>query len=136
MLDNEISSAEYKDIKVSIEEELSKLNLELHSLKITNEHSSKIQSCSTMLKNIDVFYEKGNIETKQKIIGSIFPEKLIFENNKYRTARINEVVELICRKDEESQGPKKRKHFISEVLSCSVVPPGIEPLLIFRQFIL
>jgi len=35
-------------------------------------------SCS-LLKNLDTAYRKANLEIKQRIIGSIFPGKLIFE---------------------------------------------------------
>ncbi len=35
----------------------------------------------------------------QKLIGSIFPEKIYFENNSYRTTKINAVIEFICNLD-------------------------------------
>jgi hypothetical protein len=43
-----------------------------------------------------ICYDVADIETKNQIIGSIFPEKLIYENKKYRTAKIEDVVELLC----------------------------------------
>jgi site-specific DNA recombinase len=40
-------------------------------------------------------YQDGDLKTKRRIISSIFPEKLVFNGNNYRTARVNEAVELI-----------------------------------------
>ena len=79
------------------------------------------------MKNLDRFYDVADTVTKQRIIGSIFDEKLIFEENHCRTTLINEVAVRICRKDNASGNTKKRKHTFSDVLSCQVVPPGIEP---------
>jgi hypothetical protein len=44
------------------------------------------------------FYETRlkDISGKHLFIGSIFPEKRMFENGKLRTARMNEAVRLIC----------------------------------------
>ena len=55
--------------------------------------------------------------TKQRIIGSIFDEKLLFEKDKCRTTLINEVAVQICRKDRVSNGTKKGKHIFFDVLS-------------------
>jgi hypothetical protein len=55
---------------------------------------------------INNYYTLKNTEIKQKIIGSVFPEKLIFENNEYRTTKLNDVVTLICPTD-KGLGKKK-----------------------------
>ncbi len=44
---------------------------------------------------LDYLYEKGTIEEKRNIIGSIFPENLTFNKLGYRISRINEAVNLI-----------------------------------------
>ena len=46
-------------------------------------------------QNLPEFYEKSSIDGKQRLIGSIFPENLIFKNKKVRTIRVNEAVSLI-----------------------------------------
>jgi len=48
------------------------------------------------------------VAVKQKIIGSIFPERLSFKNKIYRTAKINSEVALIYKNDKASGGCKKR----------------------------
>jgi hypothetical protein len=58
--------------------------------------------------------------SKQHIVGSIFPEKLIFENNTYRTPKINEGVRLLCRNSKALGVGKKIKHLKNEMLSSGV----------------
>ena len=48
-----------------------------------------------IIKNIGTFFEKATINTKQKLISSIFKEKLIFNGERYRTPIFNKGVELI-----------------------------------------
>jgi len=49
-----------------------------------------------LLKKIDYFYLKADLETKQQLIGSIFPEKVVYDDGNYRTNRIHEVIRLTC----------------------------------------
>lgn len=35
------------------------------------------------------------------MVGSIFPQNLVFENKKYRTTKMNEFFELICKLDKD-----------------------------------
>jgi len=45
--------------------------------------------------NLETLYQDGDLKTKHRIIGSIFPKKFVFNGNNYRTARVNEAVALI-----------------------------------------
>jgi hypothetical protein len=36
------------------------------------------------------------LDVKQKLIGSVFPEKLIFDKNEYRTQNMMSIVHKIC----------------------------------------
>ncbi len=47
------------------------------------------------LANLQELFENTDVKGKRKIIGSIFHEKFVFDGFHYRTARINEAVELI-----------------------------------------
>lgn len=107
MLDGEFSASEYKEMKFEIEGELDKLNREEMQIRegIEN-YDTKIDDCLDLLLNLDKYYDTKNTEVKQKIIGSMFPEKLTFENNEYRTTKTNEAVDLICRID-KGLGKKK-----------------------------
>ncbi|MEM9686139.1 MAG: hypothetical protein AAF934_04380 [Bacteroidota bacterium] len=52
----------------------------------------KLQKAVEVFKNLKTFYDSGNWKTKQMILGSTFPEKLIFEKNKYQIPRLNTVL--------------------------------------------
>ena len=41
------------------------------------------------------YYTNADLDIKQKIVGSIFPEKIIFYENKYRTTQTNELLLLL-----------------------------------------
>ena len=128
MLDGEINPTEYKEMKIKLEADLARLTAA--EVKIQNNKGSyekHIDTCVWILKNIDRYYDVANTLTKQRIIGSIFDEKLIFEKEKCRTTLINEVVVQICRKDKVSDDTKKGKHTFSDVLSCQVPSAGVEP---------
>ena len=129
MLDGEFSASEYKDMKSEIETELEKLNRdEVQFRQGIKNYDSKIDDCLDLLLNIDEYYVTKNTEVKQKIIGSMFPEKLIFENNQYRTTKTNDVVGLICPKDKDLGQKKRGKKFDLTNSSLQVARRGIEPL--------
>lgn len=54
-----------------------------------------IKKALTTMAMIDEMFKEGTIEQKRKIISSIYPEKMSFEGNTFRTARINSIVGLI-----------------------------------------
>lgn len=59
-------------------------------------------------ENQPKYFASANLKVKQQLIGSVCPEKLIFENKVYRTSRINEVLALICSAGKSFSGSKKR----------------------------
>ena len=129
MLDGEFSAGEYKEMKIEIDEAIDLLTREEIKMKEGLEnHDTKIDSCLELLSTIDTYYVERNTITKQRIVGSIFPEKLVFENQKYRTPKMNEAAELICRKDKPLRGDKKGKQSISELLSLEVHLKRVELL--------
>ncbi len=128
MLDGEFSAGDYKTMKIEIEEELEKMNREEMQIRqgIEN-YDTKIDECLDLLVNLDTYYKAKNTEVKQKIIGSVFPEKLYFENNEYRTTKLNEAVVLLCKTDKGLGKKKGGKKTDFSASSLRVVPPGIEP---------
>jgi hypothetical protein len=85
MLDGEFSATDYKEMKSDIE--ITKLQREKMKYKDGKENiGGKIDECVNLLANINKHYVSTPIAIKQRIISSIFPKKLIFENNNYRTS--------------------------------------------------
>ncbi len=60
-------------------------------------------------------------------MGSIFPEKLIFNGNQYRTARVNEAVKLIYNVGKGFNENKNGQTDENFDLSTQVIPLGFEP---------
>jgi site-specific DNA recombinase len=52
--------------------------------KVTNVEPF-LDKAINQISQLWTLYEEGSATTKRKIIGSIFPEKLTFENNQVRT---------------------------------------------------
>lgn len=108
MLDAEISASDYKEIKAKI----SVANDELIRKK-ANASSSQadfrehLRVGATILRNLDGFYQNATLSEKQLIIGSVFPEKLIFEKNHFRTNRVNEAIILMSMKPNDLDQKKK-----------------------------
>ena len=128
MLDGEFSAGDYKTMKIEIEEELEKMNREEMQIRqgIEN-YDTKIDECLDLLLNLDKYYDTKNTEVKQKIIGSVFPEKLYFKDNEYRTTKLNEAVEILCKTDKglgKKKGGKKSEFSAS---SLRVESEGFEP---------
>jgi site-specific DNA recombinase len=80
-----------------------------------------------LLGDLDRYYKQAAIEVKSKIVSSIFPEKLIFTEKKYRTPKINEVLALITSNINHLGIPKKQKAAKIDSLHHMASPGGIEP---------
>jgi hypothetical protein len=63
-------------------------------------------------------YEKGNMQQKRAVIGSMYSENSMFDGFLVRTARVNEVVRLIFNLGEAFRGNKKDK--CARILLCPV----------------
>ena len=128
MLDGEISASEYKEIKIEIEDRIANLTRELTKLSsnILN-LDDKINNSVQLLSNLQNFYSQRDTATKQRIIGSIFPEKLVYENSEVRTAKMNQVISLIFNDSKGFKDQKKGQTIKKNSLSFGVVPLGIEP---------
>ncbi len=119
MLDGEFSAGDYKEMKIEIEAELEKLNREEMQIRQGMEsYDTKIDDCLDIVLNLDKYYDTKNTEVKQKIIGSVFPEKLNFKDNQYRTTKLNEAVEILCKTDKglgQKKGGKKTDFSVSSL---------------------
>lgn len=126
--DNQIPQEEYLSIKKRYEGDANKLIGELSTLMRDKSSFSKyFQYGISFLLNMPKYYREANLEVKQKIIGSIFPEKLIFENNQYRTSKVNELLCLLTNNINGFVNGKKKKAIISDGLSALAPSPGLEP---------
>ncbi len=128
MLDGQLEPSDYRDIKNRFEMavmELEKKKRAISSLDFNlNEYAA---SALELVENLPKYFARADLKAKQQIIGSICPEKLVFENKLYRTKRVNEVLALICSADRASSGSKKKLAPVFGSQSNQVPETGFEP---------
>ena len=83
----------------------------------------------SVLTDLDYYYDEAPVEVKKKITGSIFPEGLVFDQGKVRTAPDNEFVALITRKNTPLQTPQKNAPPENGDAHHMVARTGFEPVL-------
>jgi site-specific DNA recombinase len=74
----------------------------------------------TFLSKLPHYYSKTTLEGKQMMLGSIFPEKLIFSENTYRTAEPNEIVDFLATIDGALKSNKDLTISYKSDISCRV----------------
>ncbi len=128
LLSNEIEPSDYRTIKMDYEKKIIGLEARLMELsKETNNIEPLLNKAMSTLSNLDELYEKGDNKAKREIIGSIYPEKLVFDGFHYRTTRLNEAVALIY---SLGKGFSEKENGQTESifdLSTSVPGTGFEP---------
>lgn len=97
-LDGKIQAEDYSRLNQKISLNLSNLQHMVEGITQSNEdlNTALVNSIQT-ITSLKRIYVKASMEGKQKIIGSIFPRKFVFDKNKVRTNEINGVVALIMR---------------------------------------
>jgi site-specific DNA recombinase len=73
------------------------------------------------------FYEHADFEGKQRIVGSIFKEKLVYEEKNYRTAGVNEALLLMCNINNELEQKQNKNADKNVGVSTWAPKAGLEP---------
>ncbi len=128
MLDDKIDADDYRETKDQYQPIIDKF------IRKQVEVASMDSSCKlygefgfSVLKNLGKHYDNLDLEGKQQLVGLIFPEKLIFEKNQFRTKHLRKAVELICRKIKGFGGEKSGLAIKFDGQSTMVTPRGFEP---------
>ncbi|MEN9928328.1 MAG: hypothetical protein RLZZ231_249, partial [Bacteroidota bacterium] len=126
-VDGEMDKKEYEVAKERykvIYDELKKLEIAVIDEKEILELYKK---AINKMEDIDNQFIESDIDGKRRIIGSIFPNKFHFENNKVRTADLNPILLKIASVNRVSRVEKKRDKSKKLDLSLTVIPSGFEP---------
>jgi hypothetical protein len=70
-----------------------------------------------LLSNLSGFYQTASVEIKQKLLGSIFPAKLHFREDSYRTTPLNPALAFILQKNKRLENEKTGQILFEETLS-------------------
>ena len=82
-----------------------------------SEYMGLVENAFHHLENFKQTYINSPLAHKQKLISSIFPEKIEFDGKKCRTIRINDFLRYILQIDKEL--PENKKGQISKNMSLS-----------------
>ena len=128
-MDGEIDKVTYDKFNMQIDKEAKKFQDRIELLETAKRHNlePKINYSMLLINNLETFIDEAPTETKCKLIGSMFIDKIEFDGKKYRTKSYNKVLDLIYQQTSElrKQNEKDSSDFSEE--SLQVPPQGLEP---------
>ena len=128
LLAGDIDALDFKTIKVESEKQIAILEAKLNEMKEDKtDNKLLVNQAVDYLAKLDKVYQDGPTIKKRQLIGSIFPEKLTFDGEIFRTTRLNEAVQLIYTLDTAFRENKNGTSDIFCDLSRKVAQPGFEP---------
>ena len=80
----------------------------------------------SLLSDLPRYYREAPVAVKQKMVGLIFPGKLVFEGEKYRTTEMNEAIGLLRGKKADFAAKKEGPTASDRDQSCLVPPAGFQ----------
>ena len=97
MISDRSNSEHYSRILKRYESEAQELEFRIEMMQTGDEtvFKPKLRYVISLINNMVMYIRDAPFEVKIKLIGSIFPEKVQFDGKRYRTKRLNRVLELI-----------------------------------------
>ena len=86
----------------------------------------KIDYSVNIIANLGFFMKNAPTKVKCKLLSSMFPQKIEFDGEKYRTKEYNQVLDLIFQETNKLRGYGEKESEKSEAVSHSVPRPRIE----------
>ena len=110
MVSSEIDSSDYRIIKAACEKKIAVLESKLFDRSSSDDNIDHLlEKAVNVIGKLDCLFVDCDIKKKRQILGSIFPEKLIFDGNNYRTERLIVAIDLIYSMDKGFSGKKMDK---------------------------
>ena len=120
----------YTKYNESIDKELTEKRNELLNLNdYQKDLSEYINYGLKLMQNLETFFENSDVLIKNKLMSSIFEDKIEFDGEKYRTPKFKDGFGFIYQKTNELKGLKKEKGDSFSDISRLVLKMGIEPTL-------
>ena len=116
--DNEINTVSFNEMKNRFSTELRELESHKSDLNTySKDMVMPVEHCMKTISDIGEMYSNADAAIQREIVGSIFPEYIVFSNKKVRTVRMNEVIKLLCpsiaRYETKKRGRKSEKSALS-----------------------
>lgn len=127
-LSDEISAQDYTELKQVLEELITELKVQISENKEQKDGlKEQIKNAILIIPKLLERYRNSGVQEKKKLIGSIFPEKFVFQNNKVRATELNEVFALILNYTKGFTKQKSGQNEYFNHLSAFVGNDGFEP---------
>lgn len=93
LLDGAINQASYERIVCRCENDLASISERIEILKTCNRTKlePKLQYAISLIANLHTMVMEAPMEVKMQLLGSMFPEKIEFDGEKYRTCSYNKI---------------------------------------------
>ena len=128
MLDGSLDAEEYKAIKAKLVPEKDRLTSKIAAIEVRKDDLQEIIEFGTYyLSNLAKLFTDADLSLKRRIIGSTFPEKLLFSNGALRTAKPNQLFTLIAAPGAGSSQNKKSSQKKSDCSPRIGRDMGLEP---------
>lgn len=124
-IDDLIEATDYKELKNGLSNRKNDLIIKHATItKMDSDFKRYLSFSFSLLRDLPKYYEAAPTPIKGKIIGSIFPEKLIYSEKDYRTTKPNEVLSLLINGSKEFKQKQSNKNV---ELSSWAPQSGLEP---------
>lgn len=131
LMADKMEADDYKAIKRDCEQAAMILEEKMAGMAEIPNIQPLIDKGLDVLEHIDQAYTAGSTQVKRNIIGSMFPDRLEFDGEHYRTARVNEAVRIIF-----NIGEAFAKIKLGQVHSVSDLSQEVNPLVHFSNLFL
>jgi site-specific DNA recombinase len=129
LLTEAIDASDYRTIKKETETALQSLEAKLYNTTSKSiDIEGLLQKASQNIQNLSHIYVSAPLSKKRNLIGSIFPEKWVFDGELHRTTKINEAIRLIYSLDKFLGENKNGTNAEKLHLSHEVIWIGFEPM--------
>jgi site-specific DNA recombinase len=103
VLDGVWDDDDFKETKQLCQPVIEKLERELAKLtQVDSTIDDQVEFCTQFFANLPEYYDTADLMLKRQIIGLIYPEKFVFQNNSFQTTRKHAAIPLICRTGKDS----------------------------------
>ena len=130
-MDNALDAVDFRTIKVEGNEKIVILESKLAELNTKNKAVLNIKPIAERainnLTNLDLFYENSSVEGKRYLISCLFPEKMEYNGDRYRTPQVNEIAQHIYLKNKELEAKKMGRKSSEKTSSHWGWLMGLEP---------
>ena len=122
-----LSSEAHTRITERYERQIKELQERIELLQTdTKGLKEKIDYSVNIIANLGLFMKDAPVKVKCKLLSSMFPQKIQFDGEKYRTQSYNQVLDLIFQETNKLRGYGEKESEKSEAVSHSVPRPRIE----------